>query len=46
MEVILTMTLKDYIDEEFPINDLVRQYNSDPITRIIEADSLPFDKIV
>ena len=33
------MTLKDYIDEEFPINDLVRQYNSDPITRIMQADS-------
>ena len=46
MEVILIMTLKDYIDEEFPINDLVRQYNSDPITRIMQADSLPFDKIV
>ena len=40
------MTLKDYIDEEFPIDDLVRQYNSDPITRIMQADSLPFDKIV
>lgn len=39
------MTLKDYIEEQFPIDRLISQYASDPIARIMNADGLPFDKI-
>lgn len=39
------MTLKSYIEEQFPIDKIIEQYNSDPIAKIMEADCLPYDKI-
>lgn len=46
MEVMIIMTLSEYIDEQFPIDKMIELYNSDPITRIMEADSLPCDKVM
>ena len=39
------MTLREYIDEQYPVNNLIEHYTKDPYTRVMNADFLPYDKI-
>ena len=39
------MTLREYIEEQYPIDKLIEKVVSDPYTRVMEADVLPYDKI-
>lgn len=39
------MTLIEYIDTKYPIEDKIRLLREDPITRVMNADCLPCDKV-
>lgn len=39
------MVLRDYIQEQYPIKGIIERYASDPYTRIMNADCLPYDRI-
>lgn len=39
------MTIPEFIDERFPIDDLIKEMKSSPIQRILDNDDLPCDDV-
>ena len=39
------MNLVEFIDEYYPIDEKIKQYEADPFKRIMDNDDLPYDDI-
>ncbi len=40
------MTIREFIDEYYPIRDIVKRITTDPVTKVMEMDDLPFDEVI